>query len=426
MKKYLAVLLLPVLLSTTKVDSTEIDFYLSNQANYQLNYRQYDAHFTQVPANPNVFTTMDTYIDSNLTQKKGTVAPNEAFEIIGSQVNDQNQVVFELANHCFVLADSSVIYDDVVLESTINEQKMWLKKGFIVYSSPIGNKRKAIKTTLQAYQPVMIAEVVRTHTGEFAKVDGLGWIDISYIAIEDNRIEAVQELLNQKYTSENIGIFVKQLATQKIAGVHQDKMMYAASVSKLPVLYYTQERINVGDFKLTEGLQYVDKVTGFKGSYSAEGSGSLSKIADNRHYRIDELIDKIAKESDNAASNVLAYYMTNQFDSSFYQTISKIGGRHWDMSSRQASAQMAGLMMEAIYYQNGYVLNSLQSTNFDNQRIARDIPVVVAHKIGDAYDFKHDVGLVFSESPFVLSIFTDHSDYDMISQIANDIYGILK
>ena len=91
-----------------------------------------------------------------------------------------------------------------------------------------------------------------------------------------------------------------------------------------------------------------------------------------------------------------------------------------------ASAQMAGLMMEAIYNQSGYVLESLQSTQFDNQRIARDIPVPVAHKIGDAYDFRHDVAVVYADSPFVLSIFTDQSDYETISKIANDVYGILK
>ena len=202
--------------------------------------------------------------------------------------------------------------------------------------------------------------------------------------------------------------------------------MYAASVTKLPVLYYVQEKIDQNEYSLTEGLQYVDKVSEFKGSYSAEGSGSLSKKADNRHYRIDELINKTAKESDNVASNILAYYMTNQFDASFHEEIRSVLGQEWDMSSRMASAQMAGLMMEAIYNQSGYVLESLQSTQFDNQRIARDIPVPVAHKIGDAYDFRHDVAVVYADSPFVLSIFTDQSDYETISKIANDVYGILK
>ena len=50
----------------------------------------------------------------------------------------------------------------------------------------------------------------------------------------------------------------------------------------------------------------------------------------------------------------------------------------------------------------------------------------VAHKIGDAYDYKHDVAIVYTDSPFILSIFTDKASYDDISQIADDIYNILK
>ena len=50
----------------------------------------------------------------------------------------------------------------------------------------------------------------------------------------------------------------------------------------------------------------------------------------------------------------------------------------------------------------------------------------VAHKIGDADEFKHDTGVVYADSPFILSIFTKNSDYDTISQIAKDVYEVLK
>jgi beta-lactamase class C len=78
-----------------------------------------------------------------------------------------------------------------------------------------------------------------------------------------------------------------------------------------------------------------------------------------------------------------------------------VTGSKWDMVSRETSAQVAGKMMEALYEQNGYVIESLLSTQFDNQRISKDIPVPVAHKIGDADDVKHDVAIVYAESPFL-------------------------
>ena len=126
------------------------------------------------------------------------------------------------------------------------------------------------------------------------------------------------------------------------------------------------------------------------------------------------------------AHNILNYYATNQSDNTFQQTIENIAGKKWDVEGRQASARMAGNIMEAIYEQNGVVIDALSQTNFDNQRISKNINVRVAHKIGDAYDFKHDVGVIYTDSPFVIAIFTNNSNYDTISQIADDVYGVLK
>ena len=120
------------------------------------------------------------------------------------------------------------------------------------------------------------------------------------------------------------------------------------------------------------------------------------------------------------------FYVTDKSSSTYRSTIENIAGRKWDVEERNASAKMAGNVMEAIYYQNGSIIDTLSQTNFDNQRISKDIPMKVAHKIGDAYDFKHDVAIVYSESPFIISIFTNHSNYDTISKIANDVYEVLK
>ena len=96
------------------------------------------------------------------------------------------------------------------------------------------------------------------------------------------------------------------------------------------------------------------------------------------------------------------------------------------MEERQASSRMAGNVLEAIYEQNGMIIDALSQTNYDNQRISKNIDVKVAHKIGDAYDFKHDAAIVYADSPFIIVIFTNNSTYDNISQIAGDVYGVLK
>jgi len=118
--------------------------------------------------------------------------------------------------------------------------------------------------------------------------------------------------------------------------------------------------------------------------------------------------------------------VTNQSDGAFKEKMYAIMGEDWDVNDKLTSSKMAGKVMEAIYNQNGFVLESLSKTDFDNQRIAKGVSVKVAHKIGDADEFKHDTAIVYTDSPFVLSIFTKNSDYDTIAKIAKDVYEVLK
>ncbi|KXT77787.1 serine hydrolase [Streptococcus sp. DD13] len=202
--------------------------------------------------------------------------------------------------------------------------------------------------------------------------------------------------------------------------------MYSASVTKLLYLYYAQYQLNEGNVKLSDSLTYTEAVHQFSGAYDPAGSGSLPKTADGKKYTLQDVINRTAKESDNVGSNLLGYYIANQSDSIFKSKIAETFDGIWDVEKRDASAKMAGQIMEAIYHQGGFVLDSLSSTNYDTERISKNIPVKVAHKIGDAYDYRHDVAVVYADSPFILSIFTNQSDYDTISKIAKDVYDILK
>ncbi|MCA9760759.1 MAG: serine hydrolase [Streptococcus sp.] len=426
MQKKLIVWLLPILFGWQVVDSTEIPFELTAQEEYELTQIVYNQYFQTIPQNPNVFQTESIYSDVNLTQVSGQIKPNQDFSITGVAINERKELVYQLDNTHYILASKQLLFDDTIVTESTVEQTYWLKQGFTVLSSPISNQAKELKTDLRAYQAITISKIATTAIGDFAYISDKGWISLKDLSEKDNRMEAVQALLSSNYSKNNIGIYVKDLTTETEAGVNQDKIFYSASIAKLPILYYVQEQLNAGQVALNTTVKYTAESISFNGAYKVSGSGSLSKTPDNKDYTIEELINKTAKESDNVASNLLSYYIANKFDDDFFQVTTAVTGRKWDMVSRETSAQVAGKMMEALYEQNGYVIESLLSTQFDNQRISQDIPVPVAHKIGDADDVKHDVAIVYAESPFVLSIFTDKSSYDEITQIANDIYGILK
>ena len=126
------------------------------------------------------------------------------------------------------------------------------------------------------------------------------------------------------------------------------------------------------NFSLDQKFKYIGAVNDFAGAYEPEGSGSIAKSADDKDYSVQDLINRVAKESDNVAHNILGYYATNQSDKNFQQTINKIAGKKWDVEERQASSRMAGNVLEAIYEQNGMIIDALSQTNYDNQRISKN------------------------------------------------------
>lgn len=426
MKRRLLLLTVPILFAANKVDSTEVPFELSSENYYQLHHQVYSTDFQYIPENLSAFEETVSYSDEQLQTVANKIQPNQKLKVLHKFVNQQGQLVFQLSDATYIQATRQLFFDDSILNHITVEKKYWVKKDFSVLSSPIMNEAKPVLSSLQAYQSIMVYKIVQTPVGYFAEIQGQGWINVDDLSEEDNRIEYVQEILDAKYQKENIAVYVKQLSSGNSAGINQEKSFYAASIAKLPILYYVQEQLDAGIADLKQMYQYTPKSMEFQGAYQLSGSGSLPKVPDNHSYSLEELINKTAKESDNVASNLLAYYLTNQFDESFYKGIKKTIHTHWDMVSRETTVEDAGNIMEAIYYQNGYVLESLLSTQFDDQRISKDISVPVAHKIGDADDVKHDVAIIYTDEPFVLSIFTDKSSYDEITQIANDIYGILK
>ncbi len=380
--------------------------------------------YTTIPERPLTSMEVLSYDDVNLTELSHAIPINTSLKITNLLLNEQLNPVFELSDGTYLPANQKYIISDVVMEEKLFEGEFWLEKGFTVYASPYYVGAKALSTKLQPYTKIAVIKEAQTLHGTYYYSKGQGWISDEFLSPVDNRIKKVQTLLENKYNKATLSISVTQTSTGLSAGINPDKIMYSASVNKLPLLYYVQKQLNQGKLSLTDKVKYTDKVHDFDGAFDPEGSGSISKIADNEEYTIEELMKKVAQESDNAATNILAYYATNQYGSDYQKAMSDFP--KWDMEKREVSSKTAAQVMSAIYEQGGEVIDYLSHTRFDDQRISKDIDVQVAHKIGDAYDFRHDVAIVYTNEPFILSIFTENMSYDDISAIAKDVYIILR
>ncbi|MFZ2556290.1 MAG: serine hydrolase, partial [Lactococcus raffinolactis] len=141
------------------------------------------------------------------------------------------------------------------------------------------------------------------------------------------------------------------------------------------------------------------------------------------------LINRTAKDSDNVASNMLAYYETDRFSENYQSEITKIAGQPWNPIEREASSEMVGRILEALYHEGGAGYNALIGTDYDTERIPAKLPksVQVAHKIGTADEFNHDAALIFTSEPYILVIETNNdADNEELANISQAVYEVMK
>lgn len=427
MKKLLALLLFPIFLTSQHVISTEEEIDFEANQLFELSHPLGElTYFNEMPVNPVLVSETFVYTDEELTQISKTLSAETSLSVRQLFLNNQGLPVFQLDDGLYVSASRDLISDDVVLSERELSLEMWTKEGLVAYPTPPTAGVTQSPKAPEAYQKVKVVKQASTRAGIYYQLTDQTWISEEFLTIFDNRMEKIQKVLEADFNKADLAIYVKSMTSQQVATINADKLFYAASVAKLPTLYYAQEQLNKGKFTLNQALKYSKQVHNFRGSYDPEGSGDMSKSADDKDYSVETVLKAIAQQSDNAASNIAGYYLADQFSKDFYAEITAITGQKWDLESREATVTMAGRLMEAIYHQNGEIISYLSHTDFDNQRISKDIDVPVAHKIGDAYDFRHDVAIVYADEPFVLAIFSENASYDDITSIANKIYDILK
>ncbi|MFI3623153.1 serine hydrolase [Vagococcus fluvialis] len=254
-----------------------------------------------------------------------------------------------------------------------------------------------------------------------------GYLNAKATAQDAEKIAKVQQLLNRKYASPNFGIYVMSLEDGSVASMNGNKTFTAASTGKLPAMYYTQKMINEKKIDPNRKYLYQDAINQMPiYSYMRGGAGILQGKPFGTYYSLDTMLNWTAKYSDNQGANFLGYYGANQYELKMRNEVSRIIGRQW-ISPFQVTAKENALLIAEMNKQGGQVMRYMQNTVFDNQRIPKYLPVKVAHKIGDVGSYVHDVAIVYTDRPYVLSVMTQNGQsYETISVLSKEIYDIMK
>ena len=383
--------------------------------------------WTSIPQRAVAYQELTTYEDSNLTKSVGKIPAKtqlDIAEIVGKS--------FKLKTGKYISTDKKAVISDLTISRESTNTTIYTDKSVNVFYNPLTTYDNQIMTNLSGTHQLSADKMAKTNWGTYYEVSldngQTGWVSENDISLENPKIKQVQALLNQKYNDKKYSIYVKELDDKFTAGVNQEQKMYSASLSKIPILYWTQKRLNEGLASLDDKLLYTPAINTFYGSYKPEGTGNLPKTADNKYYSLQDVINRTAKLSDNVGSNMLAYYETQEFNPNYQKEINRIAGQEWNPKERNASAQMVGRMLEALYNEGGASFNALFDTSFDDVKIRAGVPknISVAHKIGGADTDNHDAAIVFASKPYLLVIETDGATDDEIKAISQDVYGVMK
>ncbi|MDD4494442.1 MAG: class A beta-lactamase-related serine hydrolase [Eubacteriales bacterium] len=216
------------------------------------------------------------------------------------------------------------------------------------------------------------------------------------------------------------GISYKSIDGTIEFGINDADVYTAASTIKVPMNLYIIKQFQAGV------LDPEQKYTYTKQDYEG-GTGILQTRKYGSEFTIRELCKHSIEVSDNVATNIL---LRNVGRTNLKAYMREVGGVVVQDGKNISCPKDMTLYLQIIYdlYKSGdpyaaELMDYLQNTIY-NDRIPKLLPpeIKVAHKIGSQVRAYHDVGIVFTEKPFIISVMTDdvamQTSIDAIAEIS--------
>lgn len=213
-------------------------------------------------------------------------------------------------------------------------------------------------------------------------------------------------------------------------GINATDEYIAASTVKVPLNYFVYKKIASGGVDPEKTLEY-------NSDDFEDGTGILqSKKLSGNSFTIRYLLKLSITHSDNIATNMLLRYFGRKNLKNYMRTL---GGTVVEDNKNVSCPKDMAIYLKNIYdfcNNNGELGEELKynlcNTMF-NDRLPKLLPkdVEVAHKVGDQIQAVHDVGIIYADKPYVLTIMSkgvvsDEEAHNVIAQISKKVYDYVK
>lgn len=245
-------------------------------------------------------------------------------------------------------------------------------------------------------------------------------------SIGDKTIQIDEEIRNIVGDDiDRMGLYYYDIKTGENIAINEDKVFRAASTTKVDLAMMVMDAMNRGELSPNDTFSYVEEL-----DYE-DGTGILQDLETIKPLTVMELIKLSIVYSDNIATNML--YRTTPYNRSDY--IYKVTGIPCEKEINESTPKQQFLMLKRLYENNeknpyyDKLIEFMKETEF-HDRIDKDIPwEICAHKIGNNDIYIHDIGIIYTENPYILVVYTEdlgNEEYAMnvISDISKKIYEI--
>lgn len=271
---------------------------------------------------------------------------------------------------------------------------------------------------------IMITVAIFSETPESSLADSQNYRLSAEQATDPERLkEELQAIIDG--TSGTWGIYIHEPLTGRSIGINEDELFPGASTSKVPLLaklYHDME----------EGAVRRDAILAYQPGDYENGTGSIQFGPTGGQWRIDNLANKMAKESDNVAQNMLLRYIGLENVQAYAESL---GMSNTDLRENLTTPRDMGTLFGLIHKNriasaalSAEMLDLMTNTRFENRIPRYLVDVKVSHKIGQWEGAVSDVGIVFLEDqPFILCVYsrntaTKEEAEETIGRLARAVY----
>lgn len=223
-------------------------------------------------------------------------------------------------------------------------------------------------------------------------------------------------------------VYFKDLASGQVMGINENTPIPAASCIKVPVVLYLYEQVAAGKLRWRDRVAYRQDV-----DYE-QGAGALQLTAEDGNTFSLRCLSTIAITiSDNIAHNMLVHRLGYDNVMNFIESIASDTPRPY--GSGPSTARDLGAFMEAVYRfakrnpaQGRRLINDLGNTIF-HVGLPGELPpdLLVAHKEGSISGVVNDMGIIFANRPYVLTVMSqgisdEDAGFKTIAEISRIVY----